>query len=90
MNCILCDEPFDKPTKGVMPPVTVSSLEGPGSAHRECMLREVIGGIGHLIAHQYWCVQQHDPDGGLTYRQSALLAWQYNRILGTSTNKENQ
>jgi hypothetical protein len=47
------------------------------NAHRECLLRSVLGGIGHLIAHDYWCTQRNDPDAGLTYRQSALLtaAW---------------
>jgi hypothetical protein len=39
--------------------------------HRECGLRSVIGGIGHLIDHQLWCVERGDPDGGLTYRLSA-------------------
>ena len=41
-------------------------------AHRECLLRNVMGGIGHLEDHNYWCNEKHDPDGGRTYRQSAL------------------
>lgn len=40
--------------------------------HRECALRSVIGGIGHLRDHALWCITRHDPDGGLSYRQSAL------------------
>lgn len=40
--------------------------------HRECMLRSVMGGIGHLEDHDFWCEQMHDPDGGLSYRESAL------------------
>lgn len=45
--------------------------------HRECLAREVIGGIGHLEDHEFWCETMHDPDGGRTYRQSALevVAW---------------
>jgi hypothetical protein len=50
--------------------------------HRECSLREVIGGIGHLIAHEYWCRQHHDPDAGLTYRQSAMLTDLYVHLVG--------
>jgi len=41
-------------------------------AHRECLLRSVLGGIGHLEDHQRWCVEAGDPDGGRSYRQSAL------------------
>lgn len=40
--------------------------------HRECMLRSVMGGIGHLENHEHWCLVMHDPDGGRAYRQSAL------------------
>jgi hypothetical protein len=44
----------------------------PGVAHRACLLREVVGGIGHLEDHARWCVVEGDPDGGRTYRQSAI------------------
>ena len=54
----------------------------PAPGHRECMLRSVVGGIGHLIAHEYWCVQHRDPDAGLTYRQSALLVDAWVHIMG--------
>lgn len=45
--------------------------------HRECALRSVVGGIGHLTNHRHWCLEMHDPDAGLSYRDSALLvaAW---------------
>jgi hypothetical protein len=39
--------------------------------HRECALREVLGGIGHLTDHNYWCVVKGDPNGGVSYRESA-------------------
>lgn len=42
------------------------------AAHRECLLRSVVGGIGHLRDHRYWCEIMNDPDGGMTYRESAL------------------
>jgi hypothetical protein len=45
--------------------------------HPECGLRMVLGGIGHLTNHTYWCLGQGDPDAGLSYRESALrvAAW---------------
>lgn len=45
--------------------------------HRECSLRAVRGGIGHLVNHAKYCGQQGDPDAGLGYRKSALLVWAY-------------
>lgn len=50
--------------------------------HRECALRSVMGGIGHLIAHDYWCTERHDPNAGLTYRQSALLVDAFVMVVG--------
>lgn len=60
----------------------IGTPDGMRMAHRTCMLREVIGGIGHLIAHDYWCTQRHDPDATLTYRQSALLVDVYCAVIG--------
>jgi hypothetical protein len=59
--CELCQEPMDDPDLTM--------------AHRECMLRDVLGGIGHHIAHDYWCKQRHDPDAGFTYRESAQMVY---------------
>jgi hypothetical protein len=44
--------------------------------HRECALRDTLGGIGHHEDHARWCVQGHDPDGGRSRRQSALEVWE--------------
>jgi hypothetical protein len=41
--------------------------------HPECGLRMALGGIGHLTNHAHWCLEMHDPDAGLSYRESALL-----------------
>jgi|GEM_PF-2496806 len=68
--CILCDEHVsasDDLAEG-------SWMDQQGRrrrCHRECALRNVIGGIGHLTDHAYWCGQMNDPDGGQTYRESA-------------------
>ena len=77
MDCPLCDEPVRD-----LDVQTLHTEEGARNAHRICMLREVIGGIGHLIAHDYWCLQKHDPDGGLTRYQSAQLTEAYVRAVG--------
>jgi len=64
VTCHLCEEPI---------------LEGEDRAdvnldsHRECMLRSVVGGIGHLIDHAHFCRGELGPDAGLDYRTSALL-----------------
>jgi hypothetical protein len=83
-DCPLCDEPVGE-YEAWMP---MGTPDGPGVAHRECSLREVIGGIGHLIAHEYWCTQRHDPDAGLTYRQSARLTLAYVETMGVEAAAE--
>jgi hypothetical protein len=84
MTCILGDEEIE----GDIAPGMFWSLSGPAQAHRVCALREVIGGIGHLIAHEYWCTQRHDPDAGLTYHQSAVLVDCYVRAVGYAHSAE--
>ena len=68
-DCQLCHEPLDP-------------IFDDEAIHRECSLRSVMGGIGHLIAHEHWCTQRRDPDAGLTYRQSALMVAALTEILG--------
>jgi hypothetical protein len=55
----------------------IADKDGPHRAHDECMLRSVLGGIGHLEDHDHWCNEVGDPDGGRSYRQSAIevAAW---------------
>jgi hypothetical protein len=63
INCILCGEPMDgEESASVLQPM-----------HRICALRNVIGGIGHLLDHDHFCTGKRDPDAGLDYRTSALL-----------------
>jgi len=65
MRCYLCDEP-------VLPDEDRADINNV-DAHRECSLRSVLGGIGHLIDHAHFCGVGGDPDGGLDYRTSALM-----------------
>jgi hypothetical protein len=62
--------------------VPIQTMAGERKTHRECALRQAVGGIGHLIAHEYWCTQHGDPDAGLTKRHSALLVDAFVAIIG--------
>lgn len=42
-------------------------------AHRECLLRSVVGSIEHLEMGPHGVGECHKHDRGLTYRQNALL-----------------
>jgi len=64
VKCPLCDTDLGGSDIYPMNPVQ--------RAHRVCLLRSVVGGIGHLTDHEYWCVEMHDPDAGLGYYESAL------------------
>lgn len=74
--CVLCDEAILERFDAWVP------LNPAQYVHYECSLRSVMGGIGHQIAHDYWCVQQHDTDAGLTYRQSAKMVVALVEVLG--------
>ena len=76
--CPLCDEPVGDDVG----PAPLYTQEGPRAVHHQCMLREVMGGIGHLVAHEWWCEQKHDPDAGLTRRQSSLLVEAWVHVMG--------
>ncbi len=64
MTCFHCNEEI-LPTDDRADIITMD-------AHRECALRSVIGGIGHLIDHAHFC-KGVGPDAGLDYRTSALM-----------------
>lgn len=72
MTCPLCEDP-----EPVLPGQAGESTVDGRLSHRACLLRMVLGGIGHLEDHAYWCTKMHDPDGGRTARQSGIevLAW---------------
>ena len=75
-ECPLCGKLVVRDTRQLQTP------EGPRLAHRVCMLRDAMGGIGHLIAHDYWCTERNDPDAGLTRYQSAQLVDAYITVVG--------
>lgn len=79
-KCLLCGEVIVEGESGTY--VNVMGTRGRlGSsvttepAHKECSLRSVLGGIGHHLNHSHFCQVLHDPDAGVSYRQSALLVW---------------
>ena len=67
--CPLCDTDIGHDTGAQ----SIGTPEGPRMAHRVCLLRNVMGGIGHLTDHDQWCEVMCDPDMGLTYYESAVL-----------------
>jgi hypothetical protein len=68
MTCMFCRAPIAEGDNGAIMPTGLVQ-------HRECSLRAVMGGIGHLVDHAHYCGSQHGPDAGLTFRASALLVW---------------
>lgn len=69
MNCLLCGEDVPPDEAADHP---MFDMDGRASfPHWYCMLREVLGGIGHHEDHEFWCLTMHEPDAGLGYRASA-------------------
>ena len=85
--CPMCEHPV---AQGDISPTTLWVDGKARDTHRSCMLRETIGGIGHLIAHDYWCSQYGDPDAGLSRRQSALLVDAYVALVGIDRREPQQ
>lgn len=75
VNCSLCKEVIDVGDCGVFALMDGKLLPH----HRECGFRAVMGGIGHFLDHQLWCQVIEDPDGGRSYRESALEVWEWIR-----------
>jgi hypothetical protein len=67
---MFCRRQFEAGDNGAIMPAGFSQ-------HRECVLRAVLGGIGHHVDHARYCRGELGPDAGLTYRQSALLVWRH-------------
>lgn len=61
--CLLCDENNKAPEKADFDRSKV---------HRECMLANVIGPLGHHLDHDFWCLNMDDPNCGRGTRQANL------------------
>jgi hypothetical protein len=91
-HCELCGEPIQVFDQGSF----IGAMHGDNGqlyavmvpVHRECSLRNVLGGIGHLTNHLVWCTDKHDPDGGYSYRESARLVWDWVSDHGFPTRPE--
>ena len=91
-HCELCDVPIGPFDQGSF----IGSVRGEEGAwvpiiapvHRECSLRNVLGGIGHLQNHLHWCREMGDPDAGRGYRASALMVWDWVADHGFPTRDE--
>jgi hypothetical protein len=69
-SCMYCQEPFEEGDNGCIYPTGYA-------AHRECQLRAVWGGIGHIVDHARYCRSELGTDAGLTMRQSSWLVWRH-------------
>src|SRR4051812_9531814 len=70
LACMFCRSFFEAGDNGAIMPTGFGQ-------HRECSLRGVWGGIGHLVNHARYCHGELGTDAGLGYRQSALLVWRH-------------
>jgi hypothetical protein len=76
--CLLCSTTIEVGAEYQVMPLIAAADDGTplspvlAGGHLECLLRDVMGGIGHLTDHEFWCRTVGDPDGGMTYRESAL------------------
>jgi hypothetical protein len=70
LSCMFCRQRFEPGANGAVMPTGFAQ-------HRECSLRAVWGGIGHLVNHHRYCRGELGTDAGLGYRQSALLVWRH-------------
>ena len=91
-RCEFCDESIQTFDQGSFV-TAVRGEEGQwvgvlAPVHRECSLRNVLGGIGHLTNHMVWCGERHDPDAGLGYRESSLQVWKWVADHGFATREE--
>ena len=68
-HCLWCEEDIQEGDNGRI--TSAGCVE-----HRECSLRNVMGGIGHLVDHVRYC-HGVGPDAGLSRRQSSLLVWEF-------------
>lgn len=69
-TCMSCRENFQEGDNGAIMPNNYAT-------HRECHLRSVVGGIGHLVDHSFFCHGELGTDAGLSYRASSLLVWNF-------------
>jgi hypothetical protein len=68
--CAWCQQAVEAGDNGRISPMGFTE-------HRECSLRNVMGGIGHLVDHERYCRGELGTDAGLTRRDSSLLVWEY-------------
>lgn len=73
--CALCEVLIVAGDRGNFIGIPAEPYYGP--VHRECSLRSVMGGIGHITNHLRWCLEEGDPDAGLGYRRSSILVWEW-------------
>lgn len=82
--CINCEEPIEEDQQGTFIYAIEDGVMTPKPSHKECSLRSVLGGIGHMKGLCTCNGGNTDPDENLSYRTSALLVWEWVRDHGVS------
>jgi hypothetical protein len=67
-ECIWCNELIQEGQAG-------GTYASGQVTHKECSLRTVMGGIGHLVDHGRYCHSDDGPDAGLNKYVSAKMVW---------------
>jgi hypothetical protein len=95
--CSFCGEPMEEDDQGSFigsyvrdredgSYILADDMEGARAMlvpqHKECGLRSVLGGIGHIEDHERWCKGVGDPDGGRSRRQSSIEVWFWVQVNG--------
>jgi hypothetical protein len=77
-ECNWCQESVRAGDHGRIAVVSTQSGSSSYIEHRECVLRALVGGVGHLVDHERYC-HSVGSDAGLSYRESALLGYDFVR-----------
>lgn len=77
-DCEVCHQPIRAGDQGALVWAMVDPLAPVRLPHhRECVLRVMVGGIGHIVDCEFWCQLHQDGDAGLSLRSSAVKVWEH-------------
>lgn len=84
--CYLCEEVIQADDQGYLRPgFRENGVVEKLYAHKECDLAHVLGGWGCISGTCSRCSGgDTDPEGGLSYRESALRVWAWVQLNGVS------
>lgn len=83
--CLYCVELFDEAAgdSGQAMPCHAAGGSSVRHAHKECLMRNVVGSMAHLQGHCRCSGGEGGSAPGMTYRQDALAVWAWVQEHGT-------